>query len=74
MPSTVHVAGAELAFASSGEGPPVLLVHGMADRRAGWDAVAAELVSGGARVVTYDRRGYGGSSAPEPYERRTPPR
>ncbi|MDX6698452.1 MAG: hypothetical protein QOE65_1849, partial [Solirubrobacteraceae bacterium] len=69
MPESVHVPGAELAVAESGSGPPVLLVHGIGDRGEGWSDVAGGLPA--ARVITYDRRGYGGSSAPEPYERTT---
>ena len=71
MPSTVHVPGAELAYATYGEGPPVLLVHGIAERGESWAELAAELA--GVQAIAYDRRGYGGSSAPEPYERTTVP-
>ncbi|HVE69114.1 MAG TPA: alpha/beta fold hydrolase, partial [Solirubrobacteraceae bacterium] len=79
MPDTVHVPGAELAVVERGAGEPVLLVHGMADRAAGWAPVVAALTgdgrapagSGRARVIAYDRRGYGASTAPEPYERTT---
>jgi pimeloyl-ACP methyl ester carboxylesterase len=74
MPDTVHVPGAELAVTVAGAGAPVLLVHGLADRGAGWADVVRDLGTaagegepGGARVIAYDRRGYGGSSAPEPY-------
>jgi pimeloyl-ACP methyl ester carboxylesterase len=70
MPGSVHVPGAQLTASVRGEGPPVLLVHGMADRAAGWEEAAVALAVR-ARVVAYDRRGYGGSSAPEPYERTT---
>ena len=48
----------------------MLLVHGIADGAAGWREVS-EALSGEARVIAYDRRGYGGSEAPEPYERTT---
>src|SRR4051812_49464656 len=65
--STVEGAGVELAYeASAAGGPAVVLVHGMAADRTVWD-VALD----GARVIAYDRRGYGGSGAPEPYERTT---
>lgn len=61
-------AGVELAFESAGDGPAVVLVHGMAADRAAMAPDAAALAPH-ARVLTYDRRGYGGSGAPDPYER-----
>jgi pimeloyl-ACP methyl ester carboxylesterase len=64
---TVEGAGVALAYTERGDGPAVLLIHGLAS-----DAAAFEPVAGGlavdARVVAYDRRGYGDSGAPEPYE------
>lgn len=70
MASTVEGAGVELAYTERGSGPPVLLVHGMGSSAADW-APAAERLAAGARVLAYDRRGYGASGAPEPYERTT---
>ncbi|HEV7459838.1 MAG TPA: alpha/beta fold hydrolase [Solirubrobacteraceae bacterium] len=66
----VEGAGVPLACFEQGSGPAVLLVHGMADRAAGWEATAADLAQD-ARAIAYDRRGYGESGAPEPYERTT---
>src|SRR2546429_3134127 len=66
----VEGAGVALACSARGEGAAVLLVHGMADRAVGWDAVAGTLADE-ARAIVYDRRGYGQSGAPEPYERTT---
>jgi pimeloyl-ACP methyl ester carboxylesterase len=64
---TVEGAGVELAYAERGAGPAVLLVHGPAS-----DALAlapvAEALAPQARAIAYDRRGYGSSGAPEPYE------
>jgi pimeloyl-ACP methyl ester carboxylesterase len=62
--------GVELAVEVRGSGPAVVLVHGMADDAAGW-APVAEPLAAQARVIAYDRRGYGGSEAPEPYVRTT---
>jgi pimeloyl-ACP methyl ester carboxylesterase len=66
---TVEGAGVELAYEDSGaDGPAVVLVHGMAADRSVWGRGID-----GARTIAYDRRGYGGSGAPEPYERTTVP-
>ncbi|MEA2297438.1 MAG: hypothetical protein QOF77_374 [Solirubrobacteraceae bacterium] len=59
-------AGVELHFEARGAGSPVLLIHGLAADAAGFEAVVAGL-SGRARTIVYDRRGYGASGAPEPY-------
>jgi pimeloyl-ACP methyl ester carboxylesterase len=66
----VEAAGVPLAYEERGEGPAVLLVHGMAEDARGWVDVVAAL-AGSARTIAYDRRGYGRSGAPDPYERTT---
>ncbi len=68
--SRIPAAGATLAVVEQGEGPSVLLVHGMAATAADWAPVTAALATE-ARVVAYDRRGYGASEAPQTYERTT---
>jgi pimeloyl-ACP methyl ester carboxylesterase len=70
MSPIVEGLGVGLAYEERGEGPAVLLVHGLASGREEWAPVAAA-VGARARVIAYDRRGYGGSTAPEPYERTT---
>jgi pimeloyl-ACP methyl ester carboxylesterase len=67
---TIEGAGVELACEVVGHGPPVVLVHDMASDSIAMAPVAGAL-SDSARVITYDRRGYGASGAPEPYERTT---
>jgi pimeloyl-ACP methyl ester carboxylesterase len=66
MAPSVEGAGVALEVVERGSGPTVLLVHGIAA-----DALAlapvAEALAEQARVIAYDRRGYGGSGAPEPY-------
>jgi pimeloyl-ACP methyl ester carboxylesterase len=69
-PSVVPGLGVDLAYERRGAGPPVLLVHGMAGAKECWDGLARELRDR-ATVIAYDRRGYGASTAPEPYERTT---
>jgi pimeloyl-ACP methyl ester carboxylesterase len=63
----VEGAGVELACFERGAGPAVLLVHGLASDAAAQEPVVAGLADV-ARVIAYDRRGYGASGAPEPYE------
>jgi pimeloyl-ACP methyl ester carboxylesterase len=63
----VEGAGVPLAYAERGAGEPVLLVHGLAADAEALRPVA-EALAGSARVIAYDRRGYGASGAPEPYE------
>ena len=59
--STLDVQGASLRYRTSGEGPPLLLVHGSATDLTTWDNVVGEL-SRDFQVITYDRRGYGTST------------
>src|SRR3954468_22685893 len=61
MASTAEGAGVALAYEIDGAGTPVLLIHDIASDRFGPPLVD------GARSIRYDRRGYGGSGAPEPY-------
>jgi pimeloyl-ACP methyl ester carboxylesterase len=68
---TIEGAGVALACRVQGDGPAVLLVHDMASDARRWEPVAQALARAGARPLTYDRRGYGASGAPEPYERTT---
>lgn len=55
--------GAELAVTDAGTGAPVVLVHCWMGARAVWAPVANRLVRDGHRVVMYDQRGHGDSSA-----------
>jgi pimeloyl-ACP methyl ester carboxylesterase len=64
---TVEGAGVPLHYSSEGEGTAVLLVHGLASDGEAMAPVAAVVAAAGARVIAYDRRGYGASGAPEPY-------
>jgi len=70
MSPTLTVGGLELAYRDTGSSPAVLLVHGMAADLCVWDGLFSEL-SGGARMIAYDRRGYGSSQAPVPYQATT---
>jgi pimeloyl-ACP methyl ester carboxylesterase len=67
---TLEARGVEIAWSERGEGPAVLLVHETAATGAVWDAVGEALAPRG-RAISYDRRGWGASSAPEGYRRTT---
>lgn len=62
----LEAAGAELTYVEHGSGDATVLVHGMASGAADW---ATDGLDGW--VIAYDRRGYGDSTAPEPYTRTT---
>jgi pimeloyl-ACP methyl ester carboxylesterase len=66
MAPSVEGAGVPLAYAERGAGPAVLLVHGIAAEGAAL-APVVEALADAARVIAYDRRGYGASGAPVPY-------
>lgn len=61
---TVSLGEIELNVSERGAGQPVLLLHGFPDSLRMWDGVAQRLEAEGFRVVAYDLRGFGGSSAP----------
>lgn len=63
MSVTVEGAGIPLSVDVRGDGPPVLVVHDIGRRPPPLTAAA--------RLIAYDRRGYGASGAPEPYEATT---
>ncbi len=66
MSPIVSGAGVELEYEVRGDGPALLLIHDLASDHNALLAAAAELTPD-ARLIAYSRRGYAGSSAPEPY-------
>ena len=54
----------ELYYEDHGDGKPVVLIHGWPLSGRSWEAQVPALIGAGYRVVTYDRRGFGGSSQP----------
>lgn len=59
--SVLEVPGESLRHRVTGDGPPLVLVHGSATDLTTWDGVVGEL-SRDFRVIVYDRRGYGASA------------
>jgi pimeloyl-ACP methyl ester carboxylesterase len=64
----IEGAGVSLSYTEQGSGPTALLIHDIASDAAALDGLAQALAAAGARALAYDRRGYGSSGAPEPYD------
>ena len=54
--------GAEIMTAAIGEGPTIVLVHGLTASKNDWGPIAPTLVAAGHRVVAIDQRGHGEST------------
>jgi non-heme chloroperoxidase len=54
--------GAQLNVLDSGQGPVIVLVHGLPGCAYDWTPLPERLAAGGRRVIVYDRVGYGYSS------------
>lgn len=61
--ATVPVGGGELRYASAGRGEPLVLLHAGRQDLHMWDAVAPRLAEQN-RVIRWDARGHGASTAP----------
>ncbi|MGH2556318.1 MAG: alpha/beta fold hydrolase [Actinomycetota bacterium] len=61
--SRLRVNDVELFYELTGEGEPVVLVHGSWGDHHGWDAIVPSLASS-FKVLTYDRRGHSQSDRP----------
>ncbi|HEY3882679.1 MAG TPA: alpha/beta hydrolase [Trebonia sp.] len=62
MTEFMDVAGGRIAYDVTGDGPLVLLSHGMGDQRQAFRHLAPRLAAAGYRVVSADMRGHGESS------------
>jgi pimeloyl-ACP methyl ester carboxylesterase len=67
---TLEARGVELSWSDRGEGDLVLLIHETATGAGAWDPVG-KAIAERARAISYDRRGWGDSSAPPGYQRTT---
>jgi|SRR5579862_3002891 pimeloyl-ACP methyl ester carboxylesterase len=71
MTEYLDVAGGRIAYEVTGEGPLVVLAHGMGDTRHSFRFLAPPLVAAGYRVAAADLRGHGESSTGWPSYTRT---
>ncbi|MFB9251596.1 alpha/beta fold hydrolase [Sphaerisporangium melleum] len=71
MTEFLEVGDGRLAYDVSGEGPLVVLAHGMGDGRRAYRLLAPRLVAAGYRVAAVDLRGHGESSTGWPTYTRT---
>ncbi|RYE69023.1 MAG: alpha/beta fold hydrolase, partial [Oxalobacteraceae bacterium] len=60
----LDVNGIRLHTTMTGQGPPVLLLHGFPDTHLVWRKQVGVLAAAGYRVLAPDLRGYGRSDAP----------
>jgi pimeloyl-ACP methyl ester carboxylesterase len=59
--------GASIVYEVAGDGPPIVLVHGITESRRSWDPLVAPLAREH-RVVAVDLRGHGESDRRPPYD------
>ncbi|MCS7483275.1 alpha/beta fold hydrolase [Umezawaea endophytica] len=62
MTEYLELDGGRLAYDVIGDGPLIVLAHGMGDNRAAYRELATELAAAGYRVASVDQRGHGESS------------
>jgi alpha-beta hydrolase superfamily lysophospholipase len=62
MTEFLNISGGRIAYDVSGDGPLVVLSHGIGDRRQAFRFLASELVREGFWVAAADMRGHGESS------------
>jgi pimeloyl-ACP methyl ester carboxylesterase len=60
----IRVDGLDFHYVQSGEGPDLVLVHGLGGNLAGWHLTMVPELQRHYRVTTYDLRGHGRSDAP----------
>ena len=68
MLARVDVDGVGIEYEVTGEGPPVVLLHGFPDSGRLWRHQVPALAGAGFQVIVPDLRGYGRSDNPEAVE------
>ena len=64
MPKVVLKNGLRLHYQQTGEGPPLVLIHGLTGNLAVWHLKIVPLLCDSFRIVSYDLRGHGYSDMP----------
>src|ERR1700761_2681902 len=64
----VDVGGVGIEYEVTGDGPPVVLIHGFPDSGRLWRHQVPALVEAGYQTIVPDLRGYGGSDKPAEVE------
>ena len=64
VPRYVTVGGSRIRYIEAGQGPAVVLIHGLAASMYSWRHAIAPLAQAGYRVIAYDNRGFGFSDKP----------
>ncbi|WP_330319591.1 alpha/beta hydrolase [Streptomyces clavifer] len=59
-----NTASIDIYYEDHGSGPAIVLIHGYPLDGNSWEKQQRVLLDAGFRVITYDRRGFGGSSRP----------
>src|SRR5918997_6264919 len=67
-PFQVEREGVTLAGETIGQGPPIVLLHGLSATRRNVVQGSRHLVKRGYRLIAYDARGHGTSSPADSYE------
>ena len=67
---TVRAHGRAIAYRAAGDGPPLVLLHGIGSGSASWEA-QLDALSAGFHTIAWDAPGYGGS---DPLPGETPPK
>ncbi len=67
MSHTQAADGTSISYTVSGDGPPVVLVHGITEQSGSW-APITERLNGTHRVITVDLRGHGESGTADRYD------
>ena len=66
--SRVDVDGVTIEYQVTGQGRPVILLHGFPDSGRLWRHQVPALAAAGFQVIVPDLRGYGSSGKPEPVQ------